>query len=497
MKLYKIYLFIVVLITNGIMSAVSADTFTVNDTRDAADILPGDGICQTNIPAQCTIRAATQETNALAGADNVIIPAGVFVLSIGQLSISDDLTLAGAGADSTILDGGGTSRVLIIENPPAIRRITVTVEKVTVQNGSDSGILVDFASALNLADSIVRNNAGGVFNSIDGVLNVTNCTISYNSRGGISNSGSLIVSDSTVSDNERTGISSSTDLDEVTIINSTLSRNGGSGIANSFGTVTVISSTVNDNLGGISNAGGPIIGVVTLKNTLVANSFFSDCLGEAITSGGHNLSSDNTCGFTSPGDLVDTDPILGPLQNNGGPTATHALLSGSPAIDAGSDPCTDPTGAPLLTDQRGAARPVDGNGDGMIACDIGSYELQSSITTVDIDIKPGNENNIVNPRAKGGIWIAVLSDTDPASPFDPSSQVDIQTVEFGPDGAMVVRHKVEDINKDRLGDLLLRFKVSEAGLACGDTEATLTGETFDGQGFTGTDSIKTVGCKPK
>ena len=114
---------------------------------------------------------------------------------------------------------------------------------------------------------------------------------------------------------------------------------------------------------------------------------------------------------------------------------------------------------------------------------------------VSIDIKPGNKNNVINPRSKGGVWVAILSDT--GSPFDPSSQVDIPTVEFGPDGANANRHKVKDINKDGLGDLLLRFKIPKTGIACGDTEATLTGETFDSQSFTGTDDIKTVGCKPK
>jgi hypothetical protein len=116
---------------------------------------------------------------------------------------------------------------------------------------------------------------------------------------------------------------------------------------------------------------------------------------------------------------------------------------------------------------------------------------------VDIDIKPGNKRNVINPRAKGGIWVAILSDTDSGSPFDPSSQVDIPTVEFGPDGAKAIRHKVKDINRDGLGDLLLRFKIPTTGIACGDTEATLTGETFDGLSFSGTDLIKTVGCKPK
>jgi hypothetical protein len=119
------------------------------------------------------------------------------------------------------------------------------------------------------------------------------------------------------------------------------------------------------------------------------------------------------------------------------------------------------------------------------------------IQVIDIDIKPGNKRNVINLREKGGIWVAVLSDTDPGSPFDPPSQVNIPNVEFGPDGAKASRYKVKDINKDRIGDLLLRFKIRETGIACGDTETTLTGETFDGKSFTGTDSIKTIGCKHK
>jgi hypothetical protein len=127
----------------------------------------------------------------------------------------------------------------------------------------------------------------------------------------------------------------------------------------------------------------------------------------------------------------------------------------------------------------------------------GNIYVSTDEIDLDIDVKPGNKHNIINPRAKGGIWVANLSDTEPDSPFDPSSQVDIPTVEFGPDGAKVNRYKVKDINKDGIGDLLLRFKIPATGLACGDTEATLTGETFDSQSITGTDTIKTVGCKPK
>ncbi|MGI9289234.1 MAG: hypothetical protein ACR2P1_27950 [Pseudomonadales bacterium] len=111
---------------------------------------------------------------------------------------------------------------------------------------------------------------------------------------------------------------------------------------------------------------------------------------------------------------------------------------------------------------------------------------------VSIDIKPGRRMNKINPKSRGGIWVAVLS----GSEFDPL-QIDIPTVRFGPDEAKAIRYRVKDINRDGLGDLLLRFKIRKTGIACGDSEATLTGETFGGQSITGTDSLKTVGCKRK
>jgi hypothetical protein len=115
--------------------------------------------------------------------------------------------------------------------------------------------------------------------------------------------------------------------------------------------------------------GGTAIGTIQLRNTIISDdgsrpNVFADSDGTFVSQG-HNLSSDNGSGFlTGPGDLTSTDPLLGPLQNNGGPTQTMALLAGSPAIDAG-----DNTGAPD-TDQRGFARIVGG------AIDIGAFEVQ-------------------------------------------------------------------------------------------------------------------------
>ncbi len=120
--------------------------------------------------------------------------------------------------------------------------------------------------------------------------------------------------------------------------------------------------------GGIYNGGGP--NIIVISNTILnagalgANIFNS---GGTVTSDGYNLSSDDGAGYLNgPGDQINTDPLLGPLQDNGGPTLTHALLLGSPAIDAG-DPNFSP---PPFNDQRGCPRVINGR------IDIGSFERQ-------------------------------------------------------------------------------------------------------------------------
>ncbi len=111
-------------------------------------------------------------------------------------------------------------------------------------------------------------------------------------------------------------------------------------------------------------------GQVHLTSTIVANNGSGgDCAGHVV-SNGYNLDSDTTCFLTQPSDLPGRDPLLAPLQNNGGTTPTLGLLNGSPAIDSGS-----PADCPPV-DERYYLRPTDGNGDGIAACDIGAYEKQ-------------------------------------------------------------------------------------------------------------------------
>lgn len=126
--------------------------------------------------------------------------------------------------------------------------------------------------------------------------------------------------------------------------------------------------------------------------------------------------------------------------------------------------------------------------------------VDHDVVGVDVDIKPygpPTKPNKINLRSRHSVWVAVLSDPSLDTPFDPTSQVDLETVRFGPEEAIPKRYKVRDTNRDGIGDLLMKFRIMEAGIACGDTEATLTGNTFNGQRIAGTDSIKTVGCKYK
>jgi hypothetical protein len=129
---------------------------------------------------------------------------------------------------------------------------------------------------------------------------------------------------------------------------------------------TAAAEFVHATVSGNSGDGGALAassGRIALHSSIVANSLSgSNCAG-TIEDCGHNISSDASCLFTNVGSLVNTDPLLGPLADNGGPTPTMALLPASPAINAGDSLSCPPT------DQRGVSRPQLGG------CDIGAFEL--------------------------------------------------------------------------------------------------------------------------
>ena len=109
---------------------------------------------------------------------------------------------------------------------------------------------------------------------------------------------------------------------------------------------------------------------------------------------------------------------------------------------------------------------------------------------IEIDIKPGSFPNSVNTKSKGVIPVAILG----SSSFN-VSDVDVTTLTFGPDGEASISHKkahYEDVNNDGITDLLSHYKTQKTGIAPGDTEACISGETLDGTSFEGCDSIRTV-----
>src|SRR6476620_6140435 len=266
--------------------------------------------------------------------------------------------------------------------------------------GTGAGILSSRTLIIN--NSIIHDNfsgkgqtdGGGIYSS--GTLEITNSTIDGNSvggpGGGIFNVGAAIITSSTISGNFSGGGSPGPQTGPgfgggisnggtLTIGNSTISGNSaltinqapgcGGGIGNS-GSLHIANSTISGNSaingGAICNNAAPLDMANSILNAGdVGQNIFND--GGTITSLGYNLSSDNGGGYLSgPGDQTNTNPILGSLQDNGGPTQTHRPYPQSPAIDAG-DPGFTP---PPFYDQRGTGfdRVVNGR------IDIGSFEVQ-------------------------------------------------------------------------------------------------------------------------
>ena len=131
---------------------------------------------------------------------------------------------------------------------------------------------------------------------------------------------------------------------------------------------------------------------------------------------------------------------------------------------------------------------TSGSGNDFALDDISLVKVPDAGT---IDIKPGSNLNSINPYSRQRIPVAVLT----TESFD-AIQIDPLTVAFGPNGASEAhgRSHVKDIDDDGDPDLVLHFNTQDTGIQCGDTEATLTGETFSGEAVTGSDAIRTVKC---
>lgn len=403
--------------------------FNVTSTLDDVDDNPGNGLCHTSTsgPAAglCTLRAAVMEANHTSGPGAIIsVPAGIYTLTISATSAPGEtngdldliaptvgsplINIIGAGAASTIIDANQLDRVFLVQSGR-----TATISGVTLRNGytNDYGGGIFNQGTLTVTNATFSRNyaghdGGGFFNN--GTLTLNQSTLNQNSAvrgGGIETfHGSLIVNRSTISGNTALfsggGIFNSASL---FVINSTLSGNSakvnGGGIFNVGSTVNVYNSTivynaadsdanVTGSAGGVFNDDIDPNAIFNLVNTLLAantvgNAASYDECGGTLNSYGTNriglAGQGGLCAITQVGagshPTLNSSSLLGPLQNNGGPTWTHALLAGSNAIDAG-DPtvgCVDQAYLPLATDQRGAPR-VFG-----VSCDIGAFEYRTPL----------------------------------------------------------------------------------------------------------------------
>jgi CSLREA domain-containing protein len=352
----------------------------VNSTQDTIN---NDGYCSLREAIIATNKDKSSgrlagECSAGQGTDAIILPAGVYTLtrsdsgnedssSTGDLDITGNLAIQGAGAATTIIKAIGFSdRVIqVISGAVTISGVTIEGGNVT---GNGGGIEND--ANLVLADSVITasqasEQGGGIFNAASATLSITASTISGNQAatkgGGIANLGSLTSANSTIANNT--------------------SVNLGGGFYNQ-GSLALNNLTVASNQaasgGGVANDAA---GVFNFENSIFAGNIAADspdCAG-SLTSLGYNLVQDlSGCTITgnTTGDLSAVDPLLGPLQDNGGSTPTLALQPGSPAIDAAnpSSPGSGPE-ACQTTDQRGVTRPQ------ALTCDMGAFELENPAQT--------------------------------------------------------------------------------------------------------------------
>jgi hypothetical protein len=368
--------------------AVAATTFTVNEVGDAPDTNTADNVCDSVAAAgeQCTLRAAVVQANATAGDDTIRFDpsltasgdATIGLLTVGLQDSTFGRTALPVSSRVSIEGPTGENGITIARatGAPTMRLFTViggsggnlTLDNLTLKNGVGNigGAIHNNAGTITISDTTLTDNtasvAGGVIHNNTGTTTISGSTLSgntgTNSGGGIYNfSGTLTVSNSTLTHN--------------------LSQTGG-GVLNDGGTTTLTNTTVSHNSasthgGGVDNFRGTVDlgGTIVASNTSPQN---PDTRGIISTTRGFNL--------------LGGDPKLGPLADNGGPTATRALHSDSPAIDGGK-------AFGSTTDGRGSPRPHDNpaipNAAGGDGSDIGAVEMPQppELSVADVRLSEG------------------------------------------------------------------------------------------------------------
>lgn len=313
----------------------------------------------------------------------------------------NDLSLIGNTA------GGGLSNVGV-----SLTRLTLSNSVVMSNTATASGGGVfnqGIGATANIFDSRIRGNqattdGGGIFNN--GIMTLNGSTLDRNQAragGGINHfGGSLNMTNDTLSGNIATD-------------------NGGGLYSNSSAVLNLVTFSLNRASDG-TDTGGNIFndeGSLSISNSLVVEALAGgNCFNSNgfLNSLGYNLDSENSCGFNAPGDLTNTDPQLGPLQDNGGPTWTQALPPGSPALDQIPDGVNG-CGTTFTTDQRGLSRPQGP------ACEMGAYEYGAAADldlTVSVAPDPASLGNpltytlVISNLGSSAATSLTLTDTLPA-----------------------------------------------------------------------------------
>lgn len=386
------------LFLNGFLNVkpVSAATIVVTTTDD-------EDVANT----QCSLREAIKAANddsvyngcpAGSGADTITLSADTYTLTSGNPlpSITTEITINGVSSTATIIEADECNpvqdtcshlhNIFNIDSGDSYYG-ELTLNNLTVRHGrfvisAAYGGAIYNEAAVNISHCLFIDNlaqkGGAIQNNFNGDVDIYYSTFSGNQgsssnlAGAIYSAGYMNIENSTFSENEAGCGGAIHNAGDLTITNSTLSANvatkstasHGGGLDNS-GTATITNSTFSGNTA--LNGGGIYTAEyfsLNYTNTIIANSISNtDCANDGtIGTNINNLVEDGSCDADLTG-----DPLLGALSDNGGPTQTHALLEGSPAIDAG-----DLAACPGI-DQRGAIRP---QGPG---CDIGAFELEFEI----------------------------------------------------------------------------------------------------------------------
>ena len=432
-----------------------------------------------------SVRGAATLIDSMLYSNTATLGIGGGLTNAGTMSMTNDL-IFGNAADST--GGGVTNYGFLTASASSF------YDNISSYGGSG---LYNQGTLTLLTSAVYRNTSpkvgGGILN--DGTLTLTDSAVYGNTAlqgGGLYSQGWLNVTKSAIYSNtaskEGGGLYVRLDYvpEDVNITNTTISGNNASSGGGLYASVTLTPTPntlalnnvtlANNQAGGIATTSDV---TTTIRNSIVANNLGLNC-NRALVSAGYNLESGNSCGLGAPGDLANTDPRLSPLADNGGlatisghAAPTHALLPGSPAIDAGN-PAAPGTGgnACAATDQRGLARPQG------LHCDIGAYEavlaadLTIEKTATAVVVAPGQTLTYTLVFRNIGLMTAaevLITDVVPVAFTHPSFA---GSVTITPTGAITYAWQVGDLAPFAGGVIVLTGVVSPALMS--DTTFTNT-----------------------